>query len=763
MTGKFRFSRNTFQIMKIKICVVLLLLSVFCFNAFAQAAAIPQGIMIRIVRAEDELRFDNDLQNLMKSPNADVRERAALAAGRIGSEAAIESLTALLEKDRNENVRAMAAFALGEIESAKTAQPILKVLQNNRESSAIRARAVEAAGKISAANAKDARTKDLSEAILDALEAEHAKTNPHRETVLLGLTAALRAKPAEADLVVAKFLTYKDERIRADALNTLARLRAKNENTNAKMRALLLSDESATVRANAARALGAAEDKTALSLLIEAATTDDDSRVRVSAIRSLASLKDKSAAAPLLTHGEKLYQQLSAKVKPLNKPAPNNKQYSPFYPSEQNELLEIFTTLGRILANTDDKKILNLLHNFMTLNSLESPEAAIAASRISPRFLSDNKISFTARSEWKTQVSLKSAFGEAANLERSLENDKLRLERTEAIRNLIEGYKTSKEDLVKAIPDSLRAFAAFKTEDLSEILREQLKATDVIVRATAAELISNEPTNSENIGALKIAFKQSLETDKQENDAQLAILSALLKLSKNEAVNSLKAALDAPDYLVRRHAAQLIKQNDLTKEFPNVDAKLATVKPHDPASGTKLGQILNTEADYQRAISRKNWQTKAIVTTEKGAFTIEFFPEDAPLAVDNFIKLAKSNYFNNVAVHRVVPNFVMQDGDPRGDGNGSPGWQIRCEVNQIPYERGAVGMALSGKDTGGSQWFVTHSPQPHLDGGYTVFGRVNETDMKVVDNIARGDKIIRVTIVEGKISRKSAKTQRKTK
>jgi cyclophilin family peptidyl-prolyl cis-trans isomerase len=123
-------------------------------------------------------------------------------------------------------------------------------------------------------------------------------------------------------------------------------------------------------------------------------------------------------------------------------------------------------------------------------------------------------------------------------------------------------------------------------------------------------------------------------------------------------------------------------------------------------------------------------------------------PEDAPLTVDNFIKLARADYFNGVEVHRVVPNFVMQDGDPHGDGNGGPGWSIRCEINMLPYERGVVGVALSGKDTGGSQWFVTHSPQPHLDGGYTVFGKVNETGMKVVDSIVRGDKIISVRVLE---------------
>jgi len=111
------------------------------------------------------------------------------------------------------------------------------------------------------------------------------------------------------------------------------------------------------------------------------------------------------------------------------------------------------------------------------------------------------------------------------------------------------------------------------------------------------------------------------------------------------------------------------------------------------------------------------------------------------------VQLARSGFFNNLAFHRVVPNFVIQGGDPRGDGNGGPGYQIRCEINELPYERGAVGMALSGKDTGGSQWFVTHSAQPHLDGGYTVFGRVRE-GMDIVDQIARGDRILSVTITE---------------
>ncbi len=739
--------------------LIICLTVLFCFAVQTAFAQIPIRVLIQISKAEDELRYDKNLEDLMMNPNEKIRQRTALAAGRIGNEKAIPMLTNLLLNDTNE-IRSTAAFALGEIESVKAADAILKVLKNTKNAETIRARAVEAAGKIAAANAKDAKAKNLGEAILDALQFEDSRgAKQNRAVVLLGITAVLRGKPKAGDFMTAKFLTNMDARIRADAANTLSRLRSKI--ADEKLRAMLLSDNDPIARANAARALGAAEDKDAFNLLLESAASDKDSRVRVSAIRSLGSLKDSKAADRLLTRGENLYQKISAKVKPTNEATPNVKQYAPFYPLEQNELLEIFTTLGRILVNTNNQRVIKLLHNFMSLDGLQSPEAAIAASRISPNFFDEQKIYFSSPSAWRTQVTLKSGMAEAATFEKSPENDKLQVKFSSAIRRLIQGYENSKEDLTKAIPDSLRAFAAFKTNDLPEILRGQLKTKDIFVRAIAAELLGEQPANKENVEALKTAFAKSLETDKQYNDAQLAILSALVKSDKKEAIDSLKLALDAPNFLVRRHAAQLIKQNDLQTSFPNADEKVGTVKPYNPKTGTKLGQVLNTNADYLRAVSRKN--ARAILTTEKGTFTIEFFPEDAPLTVDNFIRLARKNYFNGLAIHRVVPNFVMQDGDPRGDGNGGPGWQIRDEINMLPFERGAVGMALSGKDTGGSQWFVTHSPQPHLDGGYTVFGKVNETGMKIVDNLVRGDKILTVKIVERNSPQNSQRTRRKTK
>jgi cyclophilin family peptidyl-prolyl cis-trans isomerase len=337
---------------------------------------------------------------------------------------------------------------------------------------------------------------------------------------------------------------------------------------------------------------------------------------------------------------------------------------------------------------------------------------------------------------------------------------KMKADAPDLARTLAQGFAISPDRknlrFLLAGPDFLQAFAKYKTDDLNDILRQALKAEDVFVRATAAGLLAEQAASSANMKALEAAFTASLVSDKRYDDAQLAILDAMFKINKSNAIDTLYTALDATDYLVRKKAFDLLRDPELQQRYPGIAnvfesaiaKKRDEVLPYDPKTRTKLGQILNTEADYRRAVSRKNGTVKAIITTEKGAFTIDLLPEDAPLTVDNFIKLASSNYFNGVEVHRVVPNFVMQDGDPRGDGNGGPGWSIRCEINTVPYDRGAVGMALSGKDTGGSQWFVTHSPQPHLDGGYTVFGKVSDADMKIVDNIVRGDKIMSVKIIE---------------
>jgi cyclophilin family peptidyl-prolyl cis-trans isomerase/HEAT repeat protein len=138
---------------------------------------------------------------------------------------------------------------------------------------------------------------------------------------------------------------------------------------------------------------------------------------------------------------------------------------------------------------------------------------------------------------------------------------------------------------------------------------------------------------------------------------------------------------------------------------------------------------------------------RAILHTVKGDIEWAFYPDEAPQTVANFARLARDRYFDGALVHRVVPDFVIQDGDPTATGWGGPGYTIRCEYNRLRYEAGMVGMALSGKDTGGSQWFITQAPQPHLNGRYTIFARVT-SGMDVVKRIVQGDQIKSVEIFE---------------
>ena len=137
---------------------------------------------------------------------------------------------------------------------------------------------------------------------------------------------------------------------------------------------------------------------------------------------------------------------------------------------------------------------------------------------------------------------------------------------------------------------------------------------------------------------------------------------------------------------------------------------------------------------------------KAIMRTDKGDICIEFFDEDAPNTVKNFKDLIQDGFYDGLNFHRVIPNFVIQGGCPNGTGTGGPGYHIPCEINIQKHLKGSQTMAHAGKDTGGSQFFICHSPQPHLDGVHTVFGKT--ADMDVVNSIEPGDAIISVGVDE---------------
>ena len=139
----------------------------------------------------------------------------------------------------------------------------------------------------------------------------------------------------------------------------------------------------------------------------------------------------------------------------------------------------------------------------------------------------------------------------------------------------------------------------------------------------------------------------------------------------------------------------------------------------------------------------------AIINTEKGNMKVEFYSEDAPNTVDNFVKLSKDGYYDGLTFHRVIPNFVIQGGCPDGTGAGGPGYTIKCELdggNQY-HDKGVLSMAHAGRDTGGSQFFICHGREntQHLDGNHTCFGKVVE-GLDVIDTIEQGDKIIKIEV-----------------
>ena len=139
----------------------------------------------------------------------------------------------------------------------------------------------------------------------------------------------------------------------------------------------------------------------------------------------------------------------------------------------------------------------------------------------------------------------------------------------------------------------------------------------------------------------------------------------------------------------------------------------------------------------------------AVITLDKGGeITLEFFPADAPKTVENFVKLANKGFYDGTKFHRVVSGFVAQGGDPKGDGTGGPGYTIKAEFNKQKHVRGSVAMARSqDPDSAGSQFYITFGPQTHLDGNYTVFGKV-VSGMEHVDAIVQGDKMTAVTILD---------------
>jgi cyclophilin family peptidyl-prolyl cis-trans isomerase/HEAT repeat protein len=677
----------------------------------------------KIIQYEDERTTPDDLLEMLQPPHGGARRRALLALARIGYPSALGFLIDVLNADKNpENrdteMRALAAFALGEIESQHAASYLVQRLDPAVETSVVvRARCAEALGKIasnklSMAALGDYGIKGIAEALAALLPSPEKPfvSENHKLLVELTLTALLRVRQPASVEAIAIQLRSPDPDIRWQAANALARIR---DGIQTAVPGLipLLDDTNPLVRANAARALGVAKATQAVDALIKL-LADADARVTASAINALGSIGDARAVPLLVAFGN---SQLSA--------------YRAFdrsksgVPPQQNLLLLIATALG----NLKDPRAVEFLQAFRFADGKLGafPEVEVAVARFGDaRFFDIPDTAKLPPGDWRAMAAYAQGLGQ-------LGSEKARA----ILLDLLSGKSYGKPD-VRAVSDILNALSAAKVDGLRDLLLEQLKAEDIIVRATAAELLGELGDPSDKVtSALEAAYKAARK--ETMNDARVAILEAAQKLKHPMNLQALAEETRDEDYVVRRKAVELLAQS----KFETVTQKLAIGKVntgHDKKYWQRMAQL---------GESRKN--PLAVIHTKKGDVRIELYVQDAPMTVDNFMKLVRSGFYDGLEFVRVVPNFVIQAGDPRGDQNGGPGYQIRDEINLRRYQTGTLGMALSGKDTGGSQFFITHSPQPHLDGGYTIFGQVVE-GMDAVNKMARGDKIERIEIIEPK-------------
>jgi cyclophilin family peptidyl-prolyl cis-trans isomerase len=289
----------------------------------------------------------------------------------------------------------------------------------------------------------------------------------------------------------------------------------------------------------------------------------------------------------------------------------------------------------------------------------------------------------------------------------------------------------------RVLPAVLEALRRARGKDSVDTLVRHLEHADLGVRVAAAEGIAalGAPALSP---ALLAAWRRGMGDGPGELEARIAAVKAIAAQEDAAAALALaEVAREDPSRAVRARAALALGERGAPAPDPGPEAV------HRPALDYREAM-----APYAPRAGEPLYTPRAFVRTRHGTIEIHLDVVESPLTSASFVDLARAGFYDGLVFHRVEPGFVVQGGCPRGDGNGGPGYALRCEITRRPHGRGAVGMALSGKDTGGSQFFVTLGPQPHLDGGYTVFGQV-VAGMDTVDRLRPGDVIERVDVWTG--------------
>lgn len=663
------------------VCSLFLLIGAPLAAAAAQTPADEAviGQLAAVLAAADARRFDAvPLRDALASPIPSVRRQGALAAGRIGDPAALDLLLVAL-RDSAAEVRAAAAFALGLLKDASALPTLLEAARGGDQGIAA-VEAVTAIAKIGGAEGARA----LSEVI--------ATGSPGTAATPVVAQALLEAWRLGARAPVAQLIAFTDApdfTTRWRALYSLARLRSP---LGAPPLVRALGDREPQIRAVAARGISKAlldsarlDPRGAIDGL-RPLLDDRDAHVRINALRAIGSFRDSTLAALVV-------------------PLAGDRDIGVAVQAE--------TTLGVLRGAAAVAALRPRLASsvfalkrqaVIALGQADSTAGVAAASSVS------------GDADWRWRSVAAEAFGAARA------RDRLETLLADPDGRVVAQALQALQRIVPAGDSALHARA-----------RGLITHADPAVRSVAAELLGRSPDVAD-VDLLVTAYQRA-ESD-PFNDARLSAVSALGAISAASATGRLRvatkfvAAVPRPDdYLVRRLA---------TDTLPDT---------RDSWGGAGAITTGKTMSDYRDVVRR--WLSPAlmgtnphvIIETDRGNLDVELLPTEAPLTVAAILQLVERRFFDGTRWHRVVPNFVVQDGDPRGDGWGGPGFFLRDEINQLRYDAGSVGMALSGPDTGGSQYFITHSPQPHLDGIYTIFGHVTGGGLGLLDAIGQGDRI----------------------
>jgi cyclophilin family peptidyl-prolyl cis-trans isomerase/HEAT repeat protein len=675
---------------------------------------------ISILRLEDRREFGGELLALLSSDDPVTRGRAAVAAGRIGDPRAIDPLSALT-RDRDPLVRACAAFALGEIEDSAAAVPLALLLRGDAERAPhVRALAVEGLGKLKAARFAPLCVTALSDA-----------SDEVRGAAALA-SWQIQAASAYGDLI--RLARNSSDDLRWKASYALMRMLGAAAPGRTPIPGGVEFSEEARAQIHAA--------------LVER-SRDPDFRCRLAAVRGLGSFSDEGTRAILHSAlSDADWRVRVEAVRALTPPRPEGAEPSPGRAIDASTLRP---ALGDQNPNVRISAMEALARTEVVGGATAELETLLADRDLSDREREVASVALAAR--WKSEIGTATPAGAESiataitNLGRLLTENTAWSIRATAAEVLDPGNPTGLALLDRLLHDDprvaktavepvLKQKAASRPAGQNTLaaigssLDWLLASPDPVLRAitieTAGSLVGDSidaASGTEWVALLKRQW--DISRSDRVDDAALAIVGQTERLLVDPGVKEiLRDAASSGDPQVRREARRILVAKGL-------EAASSRSEPIETGrSREEYASILRwAEKDHQVEIR-----------TSRGIVRIRLFARDAPLTCWNFVRLADSGFYDRGRWHRIVPDFVAQDGCPRGDGYGGPGYTIRCEINEKRFVTGAVGMALSGKDTGGSQFFICHSPQPHLDGRYTVFGQVVD-GMDVVDRLIQNDPI----------------------